>query len=188
MLGRGDVNVVGGFDVRLVKAGEYLHCHCRLELRVEVVFAVNRVGELVQAFTRAAIRHCGVDDQFVCAAAQSQGSPLGGCAVKSCAEVIGDQVEKRLTFVGIEPYRRARGELLGPGHVHLDGVVNIRNQARACLRVITCEVRFHAAQSTARVRNRIRRMVTVGRTQPAYQAHNTARKCKGAAHYGPTDA
>ena len=139
----GDVDVVGGLDIRLVKAGEDLHRHRGFELGVEVVLVIDRVGELVQALTSAVVGDRGVDDDGVRALAQVELRALDRRAVERGGKGVSHQVEEGLARGGIEGDRGLRAELLGPGDVEVDVVVDVGNQADAVARVGASEISFH---------------------------------------------
>ena len=144
----GHRNVVGGLQIRLVKTGEHLHRHRRLELGVQVVLAIHRVGELVQALTGAVVGDGGVDGELVRAVYKHKLITVGRGAVEGCLELIRHQVKVGLTCLGVKRDHRAGGELLLAGHIHVDVVVDVINQCFTRLRIIAREICFHRRHAT----------------------------------------
>ena len=168
ILRRGDGDVVGGLEVRLVEAGEHPLGVGGLELRIQVDLVVGGVDEPVQALAGMRVFAIGLDDQLVALGQAGQGEPLGLVVV---ADLEGSAVQHRRTHPGrddVDERLRAgrRGEddrragherlaraVLGVGRlarqVELDAIVLHADRRGPCDGLLTGEVRCGQGDSFA---------------------------------------
>ena len=145
---RGELNVIGRLDVRLVEAGENPLGVRRLELGVHVGLVVAGVEEAVQALARGGVRNLRLHQQLVLATRKTfERNARSGVISKipKCRAIelhprqrVRTQVQEGRPGAGGEGDAGQRAEvlifgLLAAGEIQLDGVVNIADEASAML-------------------------------------------------------
>ena len=145
---RGELNVIGRLDVRLVEAGEDPLGVRRLELGVHVGLVIAGVEEAVQTLARGGVRNFRLHQQLMLATRQAferyaRSGVISKVPKLSAIELhprqrVRTQVQEGRSSAGGEGDAGQRAEvlvlgLLAAGKIQLDGVVNIADEASAML-------------------------------------------------------